>query len=326
MAKLHLTLSCGTYDRTWALAHGEVQPEGIELNYISPNSPSVTFWRMLKYREFDVAELSLSNYTILRSRGEDDLIGIPIFPNRVFRHSAFWVNTRSAIERPQDLVGKRMGVAEYPMTAAVWGRGILQDEFGVRPEQITWYTGGLYEAGRTDRIDFEVPTNIQIQSVANRTLNSMLEEGAIDALLTPKPYFKKTPAVRCLFSDPRQVEEDFFRRTGIFPIMHTIAIRRDVYDKNRWIAASLYEAFERSKQLCYRWMKEGGRYVHPWFPYEIERVTELMGADPYENGLTEGNRKSIQTLQRFLLEQGLAPRIVPVESLFAESTLQLAKE
>ena len=326
MAKLKLTLACGPYDRTRALAEGQVQPEGIDLNYIVPSSPSVTFWRMLKYREFEVSELSLSNYHILRSRGEDDLIAIPIFPNRVFRHSAFWVNTKSGIERPQDLVGKRMGVAEYHMTAAVWGRGILQDDYGVRPEQMEWFTGGLFQAGREDRIELRLPDNVRLHFVPDRTLNSMLEDGSVDALLTPKPYFKKNSSVRRLFPDPRAVEEEFFRRTGIFPIMHTVVIRRDVYEKNRWIAANLYEAFEQSKAICYHWMNEGARYVHPWLPGEMERVRELMGEDPWENGLTEGNRKTIQTLQRYQIEQGLAQRAVPLEELFAESTLVLAKE
>lgn len=326
MGKLFLTIACGEYDRTRALAEGQVQPEGIELNYIAPYSPAVTFWRMLKFREFDVAEISLSNYCILRAQGDDSLVGIPIFPNRVFRHSAFWVNVRSGVERPEDLAGKRLGVAEYHMTAAVWGRGILQHEYGVRPEQIWWFTGGLNQAGREDRIDAAIPADVRISFVPDKPLNDLLEHGEIDALLTPKPYFKQTPNVRRLFPNAKQVEQEFYRRTGIFPIMHTIVIRRDVYERHPWIAASLYEAFEESKRRCYRFMLEGARYVAPWFAAEMQETLELMGPDPWENGLTDGNRKSIEWLQRFQVEQGLSPRAVPTEDLFAPSTLALARE
>src|SRR5467141_2000885 len=215
MHKLALTLACGRYDRTQPLIDGRVQPDGVDLTFI-PLRPGETFWRMLNHGEFDVSEMSLSSYTILRSEGDTRFIAIPVFPSRVFRHSALYVRADSTIERPEDLKGKRVGVGDYQMTAAVWARGMLAHEYGVKPEDIAWVVGKPIRS-------IKPPAGIKLESIpADTTLEEMLERGEIDALVSvmiPKALGK---TIRRLFRNPREVESAYYKKTGIFPIMHTL--------------------------------------------------------------------------------------------------------
>ncbi len=251
MAKLRLTLACWDYDRTRALADGSIRPEGIELNCLNLHVEE-TFFRMLRNREFDVAEMSLSSYAMSMARDDPPFIAIPVFPSRFFRQSCIFVSAKSGIREPADLAGKRVAVPEYQMTAPVWIRGILQDEYGVDPAGVEYYTGGEEETGRDEKLQLELPAKFDVRRIgATQTLSQMLADGDVDAMHTariPSTFRTRPGTVRRLFENHVDVEREYYRRTKIFPIMHTIAIRRDVYLANRWIAQSLLKAFDRAKR------------------------------------------------------------------------------
>jgi 4,5-dihydroxyphthalate decarboxylase len=254
MTKLRLNLACWNYDRTRALADGSVQPDGIDLNYLDLPVEE-TFFRMLRYREFEVAELSLSSYTVSLFGEQRPFIAIPVFPSRFFRHSCIYVNADANIRTPKDLIGKRIGTPEYQMTAPVWIRGILSEHYGVPVDGATYYTGGEEEPGRTEKIHLDLPPHIKVQPIgATQTLSAMLARGEIDALYTarmPSTFSLRSGAVQRLFANYEEVEQEYYRNTRIFPIMHTVVIRRDVYEQNRWVAQSLYKAFVEAQRRTY---------------------------------------------------------------------------
>jgi len=254
MSRLALSLACWNYDRTRALMDGTIRPDGIDLTYL--NLPvEETFFRMLRNREFDVAEMSLSSYTVSMFREPRPFVAIPIFPSRMFRHSSIYINTGSGIREPKDLVGKRVGTPEYQMTAPVWIRGILAEHYGVPVDSVTYCTGGEEEPGRSEKLKLDLPPSIRVEPIgAGQTLSAMLASGEIDALHTarmPSTFVTAPDKVKRLFPDFVDVEKAYFRKTGIFPMMHTVAIRREVYEKNRWIAQSLYKAFAASQKATY---------------------------------------------------------------------------
>lgn len=325
MGKLSLTLACPPYDRVQALKDGTVVPEGINLNFL-PMVVEEVFWRQLRYGEFDVSECSLSSYTMIRAKGDDRFIAIPVFTSRFFRHSCIFINTHKGIERPEDLKGKIVGVPEYQMTAAVWQRGIIADEYGVQPRDISWRSGGQEEPGRVDKVPMTLPPDVYHEPIpADKTLSQMLDNGEIDALFcahTPSCFQKGSPNVARLFPNFREMEEEYFQRTGIFPIMHTIIIRREIYEAHRWIAMSLYKAFCQAKEIVMRNFDiTSALYTTlPWMTDEVERSRRILGNDfwPYGIGL---NRKTLQTFFRYHYEQGLSSRKMTIEELFAPETM-----
>ncbi|MCL5959359.1 MAG: ABC transporter substrate-binding protein [Chloroflexi bacterium] len=325
MSKLRLTLACADYDRTQGLKDGSIQPEGIDLNYLTL-APTEIFWRMFRYEDFDASEVSLSSYLLERSRGMTRFVAIPVFPSRFFRHSGIFVNTDAGIERPEDLAGKRVGMPEYEVTAAVWTRGFLQHDHGVTPDQVLWFTGGVEQPGRKEKLSLRLPADVRVQPIPEgRTLSGMLESGELDALAvarTPSCFLRGSPKVRRLFPDYRTVEMEYYKRTGIFPIMHTLAIREEVYRNNRWVADSLYKAFCQAKEACYHRMIETGwsTYTLPWFGAELDASREVLGYDLWPYGL-EPNRTTLEALAQYSYEQGLAETRPEIESLFAPSTL-----
>ncbi|MFQ5542496.1 MAG: PhnD/SsuA/transferrin family substrate-binding protein, partial [Candidatus Binatia bacterium] len=294
MGKVRLTLSCWEYDRTRALQEGKVQVEGVDLTYL-PLHVEESFWRMLRYQDFDAAELSMSSYLMARDKGSPRFIAIPVFPSRFFRHSFIYINTDSGIEGPRDLAGKKIGVPEYQITAAVWVRGLLQHEYGVKPEQMKWFTGGAENPGRQEKLRPDLPKEIDIRWIGpDRTLSAMLEQGEIDALTCahiPSPFVQRSPKVRRLFPNFRELEKDYYRRTKIFPIMHTIALREEVYEKNPWVAQSLCKAFSEAKSICEETMYRYSalKYMLAWSVAEIEEERDLFGNNPWPYGL-EANR------------------------------------
>ena len=326
MGKLHVDFACGSYDRTRALQDGSVQPEGIDLTYIPIDPPEEVFWRMLMHHEFDVAEMSLGSYTAGRTRGDLPFIAIPAFVSRMFRHSAAYINVDSGIQRPEDLKGKRVGIPEYQMTAMVWLRGILQTDYGVKPSDLHWYSGGQEHPGRREKVPLILPSDVRIERIPeDRTLSSMLVAGEIDALFAarmPSPFINRSPKVRRLFPNYREVEADYFKRTGIFPIMHTVAIRLDLYERHPWIAQSLFKALCEAKERCAKSIYETGslRFMLPWANDDYEQARALMGDDYWPYGF-EANRKVLETFVRYAYEQGVAARQVTVEELFAKETL-----
>lgn len=329
MSKLKLSLGCWNYDRTRALMDGSVQPDGIDLNYL--NMPvEETFFRMMRHREFDAAELSLSSYTVSRSKPEQPFIAIPVFPSRFFRHSCIYVNADAGIREPKDLIGKRIGTPEYQMTAPVWIRGILSDHYGVPVDSVTYFTGGEEEPGRSEKIKLDLPANIKVESIGpDKTLAKMLLDGEIDALYTarmPSSFLNGGGKVRRLFEDYEQVERNYFRETKMFPIMHTVAIRRDVYDANRWIARSMMKALEESQRRTYEDLYETAalKVMLPWLTSHVEQVKHEMGEDFWPYGF-EKNEATLQTFLRYSFEQGLSKHLLQPHELFAPESLEAFK-
>lgn len=325
VSRIKLTLACGRYDRTMPLLEGRVVPEGLELNYL-PMAPEEIFWRMEIHHEFDASEFSLGNYSILTSRGDRQFVAIPIFPSRFFRHSSIFINVRSGIQRPEGLRGKRIGTPDYTMTANIWIRGFLQHDYGVRFSDLQWFTGGLNQPGRKPRIAVKQKEGLSISDIGENTLSNMLDCGEIDAVIgarEPDCYLKESPNISRLWPDYRVVEEDYFRRTGIFPIMHIVVIRRDIYEQHRWVAQSLYKAFLQSKEICGQEMlnRTTLRYMLPWVNEEIENTAKLMGKDFWPYGL-EPNRKLLETFISYALEQGLLESAIKTEDLFAKETFE----
>jgi 4,5-dihydroxyphthalate decarboxylase len=328
VSKLKLSLACWNYDRTRALQDGSVQPDGIELTYLDLPVEE-TFFRMLRYREFDVAELSLSSYTVSMFREPRPFVAIPVFPSRFFRHSSIYVNASAGIREPRDLVGKRIGVPEYQMTAPVWIRGILSDHYGVPVDSVTYHTGGEEEPGRDEKIKLDLPPNIRVQPIGpSQTLSAMLASGEIDALHTARMPSTFAPGgnVRRLFTDFKAVEQDYFRQTGIFPMMHTVAIRREVYEANRWIARSLVKAFAEAQRRMYDdlYVTAALKAMLPWLTAHVEEARALMGDDYWPYGFAP-NRKALETFLRYHHEQGLSKRLLAPEELFAPETMESFK-
>jgi 4,5-dihydroxyphthalate decarboxylase len=319
MSNLQLTFACGPYDRTQALRDGTVRADGIDITYVAAQ-PAEIFWRMLQYREFEISEMSMSNYITSVDRGDGAFIALPAFPSRVFRHGYIFVNSDSGINEPEDLIGKRCGVPEYTQTAAVLGRAILQHEYGIMPSAMKWVQS------RIDRIKRPLPDNIQItQAPPGRELSDMLEQGEIDVLITgnnPLSFRRKSKKVRRLFPNYLELEKDYYKRTKIYPIMHTVVLRRDVYDRHPWVALSFYRALCAAKDRCCRLLMETGspKATFGWLQAMIEQEQEIFGDDWYPYGV-EVNRPSIDALLQFNHEQGLTDRRLTVEELFAPSTL-----
>jgi len=328
MSDIQLTLACEDYDRTRPLKDGLVKPEGIELNYLVMSVEEI-FWRMMKYEEFDVSELSMGAFLTAAARGRRPFIAIPVFPSRTFRHRCIFTNSASGIQRPEDLRGKRMGVPEYSMTAAVWLRGLFQHEYGVSPSEIHWIQAGEENPGRKDRVDFEMPAAVRLESRADRTLNQMIETGEIDAMMSPRMptcFMNGSPHVRRLFPNYKQAEMDYFKKTGLFPIMHVIVIKRAIYEKDPWVAQALYKAFCAAKDLCMEELYDTNilRVSLPWTSAEYEQTRDLMTADYWPYGLAP-NRENLETLHSYLHEQGLIKQKLNLDELFARETREAFK-
>jgi 4,5-dihydroxyphthalate decarboxylase len=329
MSKLPLSLAVCDYDRTKALFLGRVQIEGCELMPFAVNAEEA-FHRAFKYQEFDITELSLSSHTLTTARGDNEYIGIPAFVSRVFRHSGIYIRTDRGIKRPEDLKGKRVGVPEYQITANVWMRGMLADDYGVKPEHIHWRRGGIEEPGRGERTPIQLPDNVDLQQVPDdKTLSTMLATGEIDAMLSarsPSCFDRGTPNIARLFPDFRAAEQDYFRRTGLFPIMHLIGIRKALVEKHPWLPVNVYKAFLAAKKIAAQELGEIGALLVqlPWVVEHYNETRRLMGDDYWPYGLHE-NRKTLETFTRYSYEQGLSRRKVAPEELFARSTFELSK-
>ena len=326
MSKLKMTLGCWNYDRTRALMEGSVQVDGIDLNYL--NMPvEETFFRMLRHREFDAAEMSLSSYTVSLSSKDRPFIAIPVFPSRAFRHSSIYINTESGINEPKDLIGKRVGCPEYQMTAPVWIRGLLSDEYGVPVDSVRYMTGGEESPNRPEKLKLNLPGNIRVEPVgADKTLATMLETGEIHALYTaraPSTFYKKDARIKRMFQNYPEVERGYYRKTAIFPIMHCIVIRRDFYSAHPWVAQSLFKAFVQSQQKTYEDMHETAalKFMLPWLIAHLEEAEKEMGKDFWSYGF-ETNKKTISTFLRYHHEQGLSPRPLQPDELFAPESLE----
>ena len=328
MAKLTVSVAGVDYDRTRALFDGTVAIAGCE-TICCAMSPEEAFHRAFRYQEFDITELSLSNTMASVAKGTNAYVAIPVFPSRLFRHSSIYVRSDRGIEHPEDLRGKVIGVPDYSMTAAVWIRGILQDEYGVRAADVKWRSGGLEQPGREARVALELPAGIELKAItAGETLSEQLDSGRIDGLISAlaPSCLGRNPSVRRLFPDYRAVEEAYFERTRMFPIMHLVGIRRSLLEKHPWLAVNTYVAYLKAKEICYRQLETIGHLFTtlPWPVEELSRARVLMGEDFWSYGV-EANRRELAAVSRYAFEQGIIDRQLAVEDLFAPSTLSLSK-
>ncbi len=326
MAKLRLTMACWNYDRTRALLEGHIPVDGVDLNYLNLPVEEI-FFRMLRHREFDVAELSLSSYTVSLFQENPPFVAIPVFLSRFFRHSCIYIHAGSGIHEPKDLIGKRIGNPEYQMTAPVWIRGIMSDEYGVPVTSAVYCSGGEEEPGRPEKIALSLPPEFRLEAIpSDKTLSRMLETGEIDALYTaraPSTFGNGSGKVRRLFENYAQVEREYYKKTGIFPPMHIVAIRRDVYEKNPWVAQSLYKAFLAAQKETYAELREMGalKSMLPWLTHHVAETEELMGRDYWPYGY-EPNIGALSTFLRYHRQQGLSKRLLTPKELFAPESLE----
>ena len=322
MSRLQLTFACGDYDRTRALEDGSVRPDGIDLTYLRLPVEE-TFFRMLRHREFDVAEMSLSTYVATLDQTARPFVALPVFTSRMFRHGGIYINANAGIEMPSDLRGKRVGSPEFQLTACVWIRGILSEHHGVPVDSVAYHTGGQETPGRIEK--GKVDTGLEIRPIpAGATLSQMLANGEIDALYTPRvpsPFRDRDPRVTRLFDDVVAVEKEYFAATGIFPIMHVVVIRRDVYERHRWVAQSLYKACQTARDDAYARIYDSSalRFMEPWLIQHLEESKQLLGQDYWSYGLAE-NEKALDVFLRYHHEQGLSRKRYEPADLFADET------
>ena len=323
MAPLRVSLACGDYDRVRPLRDGRVVPEGVELDHTVMPSHRI-FHDQVRFARWDVSEMSLGSYLTLASRDDNPFVAIPVFLSRYFRHGFIWVNTARGINRPEDLKGRRIGVPDYHMTAAIWLRGMLSDDHGVGAGDAAWLTGGLNTPGSTDRVELSTP-GIHVEPIPeDRTLDELLVAGEIDALmaaLPPKSFVDGDPRVRRLFDDHVAAERDYFRRRGNFPVMHCVALHREVHEAHPWLAGSLFAAFTEARDLCLRDLDAPGALpvTLPWLTDFLAEVRAVLGKDFWPYGV-EPNRHDLSTLVRYCAEQGLLARPLTVDELFTGGT------
>ena len=321
---VRLAVACGDYDRTRALFDGRVRIDGCDPVFLAL-PPEEIFFRAFVHEEFDVAELSLSSYTMRRSRGDCPYVAVPAFLSRSFRHSAVYIRTDRGVERPEDLRGRRVGVPEYQMSAAVWVRGLLRETYGVAPGDVRWITGGMETPGRREKVRFTPPAGVVVEAAPpDATLSGMLEDGAIDALVAPRPpscLVRGAPAVGRLFAMFGRDEEDYYRRTGIFPIMHLAGVKVRLAERHPWLPASVYKAFQAAKALAVAALDDANALATslPFQLWHAEQARGLMGVDFWPYGLEE-NRGTLEVFLRYHFEQGLSARRLAPAELFAPST------
>jgi 4,5-dihydroxyphthalate decarboxylase len=321
MPNLKLTLACWDYDRNRALMDGRVRPEGIDLD-IKVLRPRQTFQRMLETQEFHVSELSLASYAALKGRGQCPFVAVPVALSKIFRHSCIYVRTGAGIKVPADLKGKRVGTSQYGATALVFMRGLLQHDYGVAPSDLHWFMGGLNTFTEQPLIRLNLPNDIRLDFLpAGQTLEALFEAGELDALLSiyiPSLFLQGSPRIARLFPNFKEVEQDYYRRTRIFPIMHTVVLRQDVHEAHPWAARSIYRAFRAAKDLAVEGLYDTDalQLSLPWLLDHVEEAWRLFGKDFWSYGL-EANRPTLTALGRFVHEQGLSPRVVSPDELFA---------
>jgi 4,5-dihydroxyphthalate decarboxylase len=329
MVDVPITIACGNYDRTAAIKDGRVKVDGCAVTYL-PLYPEEIFHRAFKFHEFDVSELSFSSYLRTVANGTTPYIGIPAFVSRIFRHSGIYVRKGAGIEKPEDLRGKRVGLPEYQITAVVWMRGMLQHEYGVKPNEIHWRNGGQEQPGRGERTPLKDIPGLDLKPLEpHQTLVGMLRDGELDALFTaraPSSFLAGEPHIARLFPDTRRAEMAYYKKTGMFPIMHLIGVRKTLVQQYPWLPTSLFKAFLEAKALAMIDLCDVNALMVtlPFLEAETKETMAAMGADFWKYGVHE-NMREIEALTGYLHEQGLTDRRVGVEELFAAPTFEMSK-
>ena len=321
MPNVKLTLACWDYDRARPLMDGRVRPEGIDLD-IEVLRPRQAFQRMLDKKEFQVSELSLASYAALKGRGNCPFVALPVALSKIFRHSCIYVRTDAGIRTPQDLKGKRVGTSQWSSTGLVFMRGMLQHDYGVKAQDMHWFMGGLNSFVEPPLIPLDLPKDIRLDFLSGaQTLERMFAAGELDALLSlyiPKLFLERHPNIARLFPNYKEAEQDYYRRTGIFPIMHTVVLREDVHRDHPWAARSLYKAFVQARDVAVDGLYDTDalRVALPWLIDHVEETWRVFGHDFWAYGL-EPNRPTFAAVGRYVHEQGLCPRVVSADELFA---------
>lgn len=328
MDELHLSVAVAAYDRTVPLRDGRVRIEGCTHTFLEVGHEAL-FLRGFHNAEYDVCELSFSTYMTSVSRGDGAYLAIPVFPSRLFRHSAIYLNAGAGIRRASQLAGKRVGVPEYQMTAALWVRGLLEDDYGVPPSAMKWRQGGLHQAGRREKLTLDLGGRIELSAIPeDRTLDALLRIGEIDALISARPprsFLEGDAGVVRLFPNYRVEEEAYYASTGIFPIMHVIGIRKTLLDQHTWLANAVFDAFVQAKALAIADFSDLSalRVSLPWFAPELERTRALMGSDFWPYGFA-ANRTTIEQALGYAHRHGTIKHPMQPEALFASTTLENA--
>jgi 4,5-dihydroxyphthalate decarboxylase len=324
MSKLTLSVAVGPYDRTRALVNGSVAIDGVEAVCMTL-PPEEIFFRAFRHAEFDICELSLSSFTVKTAQGTPPYVGVPAFVSRAFRHTAIYVRT-DRIKKPEDLKGKKVGVPEYQLTANVWARAILEDDYGVKPSDIHWVRGGIEHAGRPEKIAIKLPSDVKLSDAPpDKSISQLLAEGEIDGFIAPRPPAIPGghPHVGWLFPDPVAAAKDYFKRTGIFPIMHLVGVRRELAEQHPWLPGAVFKAFEQSKAAGLELLADTSA-TKVTLPFVEERLAEAratMGEDFWPYGV-EASRKTLENFLKHHHAQGLSSRLVKPEELFHPGTLE----
>jgi 4,5-dihydroxyphthalate decarboxylase len=318
MAKLTLTVACGDYDIVRPLKEGLVTAGGLDLIFLTDMGPRERHWRLARKLEFDVCEENVGAYFIARDRGHP-ISAIPVFMHRRFRHGFVFVNAAAGIKTPKDLIGKRVGGTNFMPAGNIWMRGILEEHYGVPHKELTWIVE------RSEDIPFEAPPGLKIEmKTSTKSLSDMLADGDLPAMISPtipKPFTVGDKRIARLFPDYKQIEIDYFRATGIFPIMHVTTINREIVEKYPWVTTNLVKAFEQSKQMAYRRVANPRMVPLAWVRTSVEEQEQLLGRDPWAYGLTGANRKNLETVQRYVHQQGMIGKTRPLEELFEDTDL-----
>ena len=328
MSKLKLSLAVGPYDRTRALLDGSVQIDGVEPICMTL-SPEEIFFRAFRHAEFDVCELSLSSFTVKTAQGNCPYVGVPAFVSRTFRHTSIYVRT-DRIKEPADLKGKKVGVPEYQLTANVWARAILEEEFGIKPSDISWVRGPITDAERPEKISIKLPPDVKLQDApAGKTISQLLAEGEIDGFIAPRAPdldLRKHRNIGWLFSDPAAAAKDYYKRSGIFPIMHLVGVRRELVQEHPWLPAALLKAFEQAKAAAMELLNDTSatKVTLPFVEENLKAARELMGDDFWPYGVA-ANRKTLEAFLHRHHAEGLSARLVKVDEMFHPSTYESFK-
>ena len=326
MSKLKLSVAIGDYDRNRPLIDGAIQIDGVDPVFMTL-PPEEIFFRAFRHRDFDICECSLSSFSVKTAAGECPYVGVPAFVSRMFRHTSIYVRT-DRVKKPKDLIGRKVGVPEYQLTAIVWARAILEDDFGVKPSDIHWVRGGIEHAGRPEKISVKLPKGVRLDNAPKgKTISDLLAAGEIDGFIAPRPPATMgRPNVGWLFPDPVAAAEDYFKRTGIFPIMHLIGVRRELAERHPWLPAAVLKAFEQSKAVALAHLADpsAAKVTLPFVEERLREARDLMGDDFWAYGL-EPNRKTLETFLRHHHAQGLSSRRLKPDELFHPATHETFK-
>jgi 4,5-dihydroxyphthalate decarboxylase len=324
MNKLALSIAVGDYDRVRPLVDGSVQIDGVDPVFMLLE-PEEIFFRAFRHADFDLCELSMSSFTVKTANGDCPYVGVPVFPSRAFRHNSIYIRTDRSIARPEDLKGKRIGVPEYQVTANVWTRAVLEDEHGVKPSDVTWIRGGYEQVGRIEKIAVTLPADVRLHDApAGATISGMLASGEIDAVIGPRApscFSNGHPHVGWLFPDPAGAAAAWFRRSGIFPIMHILGIRRSLVERHPWLPIAAMKAFEQSKARALAKLGDvaASKVTLPFIDEQLHAARRLIGEDFWSYGL-EANRNVLEVFLRRHHAEGLSSRLLAPEDLFHPST------